>query len=486
MQAFSLKVLLVLLLLSAYPLYSQSDKNSTDSNLAPALSSIPASQTTLIDSLINFSKQYLGSPYRGGGKGPNSFDCSGFTSFVFNNFGIKLGSSSGDQAEQLPTVAKNDIMPGDLVFFNGHRRGHRVGHVGLVVAKHDNGTFDFIHSASSAGISISHSESDYYNRRYVKAGRVFGYDSLIARADNTKTDFQPISNETTETNENYAPKQTQITVKKTIPAKYHTVKSGETLSSIAGKYGLTIAQLKKKNHLKKDFLSLKQRLKVSDEREIAVVEKVKPLAENKMQADSTKTKETVASKNVSNGQTASHTVKKGETLFSISKEYGISVNDIVEMNGLKTKSIFSGQRLKIRNENVIQSTELVAEKTVEIPTPKQEQVFVSVRNQNTHVVGRGETLQSISREYKMTIDALKELNNLSSDNIMAGQKLIVPDDNNSTRTISKQKTKTHTVKSGETLSEIAEKYHCTVKELKNWNKKRSNMLNSGEKLKILQ
>ncbi len=496
MRLFNSKALFICILLSIYPIYSQSDKSSIDLNTAPETSTIATSTVSLIDSVINFSKKYLGSPYRGGGKGPNSFDCSGFTSFVFNNFGIKLGSSSGDQAEQLPTISKNDIQPGDLVFYNGRRRGSRVGHVGLVISKHENGEFDFIHSASSVGISVSNSESDYYNRRYVKAGRVFAFDSLIARTNTSNSDYQPHNsnnNSNSYNSENDTPNQQRtqtVTVQKTIPAKYHTVKSGETLSSIANKYGLTVTQLKKKNHLKKDFLSLKQRLKIKDEQEIAVVEKRKPIIENTVKADSTQANNVITEINSPEMQSAYHTVKKGETLFSISKMYSVKTKDIISLNNLKNESIISGQRLKINkieNASMAQEDKQTNNQPIENNKPEQKEVtLVNENNYGTHIVSRGETLQSISKQYGITIASLKELNNLTTNNILAGQKLTTPFEGSSLKktAIAKQKAKTHTVKSGETLSEIAEKYHCTVRELKTWNNKSNNKLSLGEKLKI--
>ena len=487
MASLQVKILISLTLISLFSLRAtgaKTEKLNTDSTSYILLQNNYESKNQLIDSIINFSKLHLGKPYRGGGKGPNSFDCSGFTSFVFNNFGIKLGSSSSDQAEQVPRVSKEDIEPGDLVFFNGRRRGSRIGHVGLVVSKHENGDFDFIHAASSIGISITHSESDYYSRRYMGAGRATLPDSLLARFRSNKIRHsysQPVANTSTE-NTNYQVSTT--VVKKKVPAKYHTVKSGETLSEIAEKYGLTVSQLKKKNHLKKDFLSLKQRLKVKDEYEISVVEKTKPKVI--IAADTTKTATANTVKAIAKNEVQSkHKVKKGETLFSISKEYNISVDDLKELNKLNNGKIFTGQELVIaatKDGNVKQSeiirSEPESEKNIATATPEQKY--------GTHIVSKGETLQSISKTYKLTIAELKALNNLESDNILAGQKLITPENKTvKTEYTAKKKIKTHTVKSGETLSEIAERYNCTVSELKKWNGKKNTKLSLGEKLKII-
>jgi len=475
----------IFVLINIQTVYSQSDKSPDELVVAPVNIDKSLMQISVIDSVLNFSKQFIGRPYRGGGKGPDSFDCSGFTSFVFRNFGIKLGSSSVDQAEQLPTIAKNDIQPGDLVFFNGHRRGGRVGHVGLVVSKHENGTFDFIHSASSVGISISHSESNYYNRRYVGAGRVFTTDSLLANYKFNKQKTKIEHEMSIQSDVNVDDKPIETTVVSTIPAKYHTVKSGETLSSIANKYGLTVTQLKKKNNLKKDFLSLKQRLKIMDKQEIVVVEKQKPIIARVNKTDSVKIENANNDADLLAEKLDYHTVKKGETLYSISKEYGVKVKDLIKNNNLKTETIIAGQRIKLKDNLKIdleEETKIAENVKNENPEP----ILANEKNYSTHIVSKGETLQSISKQYKLTISELKELNNLSSDNILAGQKLIAPIKGFTTskNIISKQKTKTHTVKSGETLSEIAERYDCTVRELKIWNNKSNTKLSLGEKLKI--
>ncbi len=71
--------------------------------------------------LVSFAKNYLGIRYRRGGKTPNGFDCSGFTSFVFRNFGMSIDSSSRTQALQGTRVNLSQVEVGDLLFFSGRR-----------------------------------------------------------------------------------------------------------------------------------------------------------------------------------------------------------------------------------------------------------------------------------------------------------------------------------------------------------------------------
>ncbi len=126
-----------------------------------------------IEDLISYAKNYIGLHYRRGGKTPKGFDCSGFTSYVFKQFGLPLNASSRSQYTQGDGIVKEELLPGDLVFFSGRRGGTKtVGHVGIVVEVNADGTFKFIHSAISSGITISDSTEPYYRNRYVGARRV--------------------------------------------------------------------------------------------------------------------------------------------------------------------------------------------------------------------------------------------------------------------------------------------------------------------------
>ena len=119
MIKFKLVASIVAFICISNSIYAQTDSINSSSNqtINRSFNNFGAASISRIDSILNFSKNYLGKPYRGGSAGPNSFDCSGFTSFVFSNFGRKLGRSSRDQAEQTPTVSNDEIQPGDLVFF---------------------------------------------------------------------------------------------------------------------------------------------------------------------------------------------------------------------------------------------------------------------------------------------------------------------------------------------------------------------------------
>lgn len=131
----------------------------------------PESQTMIKD-LLGEAHRHLGKPYSRGSKGPSAFDCSGFSSYVFRQFGIQLGASSRDQYNQGEAIEKNELREGDLVFFTGSRRGGTIGHVGIVVsANNETGDFRFIHASNTYGISVT-SSSGYFSGRYVGARRI--------------------------------------------------------------------------------------------------------------------------------------------------------------------------------------------------------------------------------------------------------------------------------------------------------------------------
>lgn len=122
--------------------------------------------------LLKESRKHIGKPYRRGSKGPKAFDCSGFTSYVYSQFGVKLSPSSSTQATQGKKVERGNLREGDLVFFSSPRSGRSIGHVGIVVsADNESGDFKFIHASTSRGIKIDECKG-YYAKRYVGARRV--------------------------------------------------------------------------------------------------------------------------------------------------------------------------------------------------------------------------------------------------------------------------------------------------------------------------
>jgi len=118
------------------------------------------------DPLIRTAMRYLGVPYRRGGTSSRGLDCSGLIYVVCRAHGIALPRSSRGMYSRGKPIDRNDLQPGDLLFFNTNGRG--VSHVGLYI-----GNGKFIHATSRGrDVCVSHLSEDYYARRYVGARRI--------------------------------------------------------------------------------------------------------------------------------------------------------------------------------------------------------------------------------------------------------------------------------------------------------------------------
>ncbi len=128
-------------------------------------------RTRDISKLVDFAKKNLGKPYVYGADGPNSFDCSGFTSYVYKSFGIKLPRSSMEQVQVGKRISKEDLTAGDLVFFDtAEKNDGTISHVGIYM----NGGY-FIHASSGSKakkVVISNLNEGYYNKTYVVGKRL--------------------------------------------------------------------------------------------------------------------------------------------------------------------------------------------------------------------------------------------------------------------------------------------------------------------------
>lgn len=119
-------------------------------------------------SIVDYAKRFLGVDYVWGGTSPSGFDCSGFVLYVFRKFGVELNRVSRDMAAQGSKVAKSELQPGDLVFFDTNGGHNRINHVGMYI-----GGGRFIQSSSEqSGVVISDITGGFYANTYMTARRV--------------------------------------------------------------------------------------------------------------------------------------------------------------------------------------------------------------------------------------------------------------------------------------------------------------------------
>lgn len=145
-----------------------------------------------------------------------------------------------------------------------------------------------------------------------------------------------------------------------------------------------------------------------------------------------------------------YTVKSGDTLWTIAKNYGLTVNELKALNNLTGNLLSVGQ-------------ELIVNESASLPSG------------NSYIVKQGDTLYAIANKYSTTVNKLKSFNNLTSNTLSIGQIIAIPTNDDY---------KTYTVQGGDTLYSIASKNGTTVDKLKVINNLNSNILSIGQKLLI--
>ena len=148
-------------------------------------------------------------------------------------------------------------------------------------------------------------------------------------------------------------------------------------------------------------------------------------------------------------------VKSGDSLYGIAKKFNTSVDDIKRINNLTNNLLSIGQKLIIPNENINNTS--------------------NNETNTTYIVKSGDSLYGIAKKFNTTVDEIKRINNLTSNLLSIGQKLIIPND---------QSAVTYIVQKGDNLYSLSKKYNTTVDKIKTDNKLTSNLLSIGQKLII--
>ncbi len=154
-----------------------------------ASSSLVSAPASRVNALFSDVKQYLGIRYRFGGTTPAGFDCSGFVRFMFGKvFDMQLPRSSREMSALGTKVERNELKPGDLVFFRNAR--NRINHVGIFVG---NGLF--VHSSLSKGITSDRLSENYYDKRFATGVRILDLPEQLLQQDFEKLIRESADNE---------------------------------------------------------------------------------------------------------------------------------------------------------------------------------------------------------------------------------------------------------------------------------------------------
>ena len=225
-----------------------------------------------------------------------------------------------------------------------------------------------------------------------------------------------------------------------VSADTYIVKKGDTLSRIASTYKTSVSELKKTNNLSSDLIYANQTLTVR-----SIVQKTTTSS-----SEVTKSADT---------EKAVYIVKRGDTLSKIASIHKIKLTDLMSWNGIEGHIIYPGQKLKVfkgtsetETEQAVPTKKETAKAASPVETPAKAE-------QSEYTIKAGDTLSKIALQYDMTVKQLKDLNNLSTDLIFAGQKLKVSQQAESNDKVSNEKTAHKPVQSAEPeVISIAKEY----------------------------
>ncbi len=275
--------------------------------------------------------------------------------------------------------------------------------------------------------------------------------------------------------------------------KYHKVRKGDSLSEISDKYGVTMTELKKWNHLKNNKAPMGRKLKIYTIEAVASNSKriVKPDTVSVKQPTTTavasntpkmyRDEKVVTFKDV----VKYHKVKRGDNLGEISDKYGVTIAEVKKWNHIKGSNITPGKSLKIiKNERIVTTVrkEIKADKNnVDTAVASND----GNKQDDFYIVERGDNLFSIAKKFNVSLEDLKKWNNLEDLNVDQGYKLSLAGNNEAdddTATKAEVKVTEHVVEKGDNLGNIAKKYSVAVSDIKDWNNLEDNNIQLGAKL----
>lgn len=275
--------------------------------------------------------------------------------------------------------------------------------------------------------------------------------------------------------------------------KYHKVRRGDSLSEISDKYGITMAELKKWNHLRSNKAPMGRRLKIITKEAVASQDKKVTNPDTTSVKESTaiatntakifKEEKVISYKDV----VKYHKVKRGDNLGEISDKYGVSIAELKKWNKLRNNNLMTGDKLKIiKNERVVTTVRK------EVKADKNATETAVTSNEATenptdfYEVQKGDNLFSIAKKFNVSLEDLKKWNNLNDLNVEQGSKLaLVNNDEDPTKEATYKtevKITEHIVDRGENLGIIARKYDVSISDIKDWNKIEDNNIQIGAKL----
>lgn len=251
-------------------------------------------------------------------------------------------------------------------------------------------------------------------------------------------------------------------------AKY-TVKSGDSVWKIANDHGISMNQLIEWNNIKNNFVYPGQQLVVS-----------KGSSSASGSTSNTSTGNT-SSNTANTGSTTSgstYTVKAGESVWSVSNKFGISMNQLIQWNNIKNNFIYPGQKLIVKGGS---SSSNASTSTANNKNTASSNTSSTATGQATYTVKAGESVWGVANKNGISMNQLIEWNNIKNNFIYPGQEVIVKK-GTAQSTPAKSDEKTYTVKAGESVWGVADSHGITMNQLIEWNNIKNNFIYPGQQL----
>lgn len=267
----------------------------------------------------------------------------------------------------------------------------------------------------------------------------------------------------------------------------YVVKSGDTVSEIAEKFGVKTNELKSANNLKNNNLQIGQSLYIPLQNESH--EKVE-VSKEVIEVQSVK-QETEASIEVTQEVSNTYIVNKGDTLGEIAERHNVKTSELKNANNLKSHNLQIGQKLTIPSKEVATTRPNKNKETTQVKSSDSSKNTSNAEMtvSNVYIIMKGDTIYDLSSKFNISKDNLKKWNGLDNNNLSIGQKLYLTPNKEAAVAKAKSQPKpnytgTYKVKSGDTLGHIAVKHGISVSKLKAANDLQNNNLSVGKVLKV--
>ncbi|MRI47305.1 muramidase family protein [Enterococcus faecium] len=275
----------------------------------------------------------------------------------------------------------------------------------------------------------------------------------------------------------------------------YTVQSGDSVWKISNDHGITMAQLIEWNNIKNNFVYPGQQLIVSNGGSSNAGANTGSNTGNTSGSSSSSS----SSSNTASG--TKYTVKAGDSVWSVSNKYGITMAQLIQWNNIQNNFIYPGQQLTVSNSGSTNSTSGNTGSSTNTNNSSSVNTGSS-SSQGTYTVKAGESVWSVANKNGITMDQLIEWNNIKNNFIYPGQQLIVkggtsantntgsttsaakPNTPNTSATTSTSSTGNtmYTVKAGESVWSVANKHHITMDQLIEWNNIKNNFIYPGQQV----